>query len=92
MTTLESGPILARLHRVEGQVRGIARMVDQRAHCIDTVTQIAAASGALRVVALMLLDDHLRRCLAETDQAGGNTRDDTVREAMAAISRLVRSQ
>ncbi|PZR51673.1 CopY family transcriptional regulator [Xylanimonas oleitrophica] len=93
MAAADPSTVLARLHRVEGQVRGIAHMVDQQAYCIDVVTQISAASRALQSAALMLLlDDHLRNCLSEAAQTGGGVHDDKVREAMGAISRLVRSQ
>lgn len=80
--------VLARLKRVEGQVRGIARMVDDDTYCIDVLTQVSAATRALQGVALLLLDDHVRHCVAD-DVASGST--DKVDEAMVAIARLVRS-
>ena len=83
--------LLLRLHRVEGQVRGIARMVDEQAYCIDVLTQVSAASRALQSVALALLDQHLRHCLSQAAQVGGELLEEKVHEASAAIARLVRS-
>ncbi|MDQ1682414.1 MAG: CsoR family transcriptional regulator, copper-sensing transcriptional repressor [Frankiaceae bacterium] len=82
---------LKRLKRVEGQVRGIQRMVDEDAYCIDVLTQIAAATRALEAVALALLEDHLEHCVAEALAKGGDEAQDKVREASRAIARLVRS-
>ncbi len=79
--------VLARLRRVEGQVRGLQRMVEEDQYCIDILTQVAAASNALKKVALGLLDDHIRHCVAE----GTEPEKDMVAEATAAIERLVRS-
>jgi len=83
--------LVVRLHRVEGQVRGIARMVDQDAYCIDVLTQVSAASRALQSVALALLDEHLRHCLTDAATAGEQAHDAKVTEASEAIARLVRS-
>ena len=66
-------------------------MVDDRAYCIDVLTQVSAASRALQSVGLLLLDEHLRHCLAEASHAGGEVHDAKVAEASAAIARLVRS-
>jgi len=77
-----------RLHRVEGQVRGIAAMVEQDRYCIDILTQVAAASRALQGVALALLEEHMRRCLATP---GITTPESMLTEASEAIARLVRS-
>ena len=82
---------LKRLRRVEGQVRGIQRMVDEDAYCIDVLTQIAAATRALEAVALALLEDHLEHCVAEALAKGGDEAQAKVREASRAIARLVRS-
>ncbi|MDQ1725085.1 MAG: CsoR family transcriptional regulator, copper-sensing transcriptional repressor [Frankiaceae bacterium] len=82
---------LKRLKRVEGQVRGLQRMVDEDAYCIDVLTQIAAATRALEAVALALLEDHLEHCVAEALAKGGDEAQDKVREASRAIARLVRS-
>jgi DNA-binding FrmR family transcriptional regulator len=80
-----------RLRRIEGQVRGIQRMVDEDAYCIDVLTQISAATKALESVALELLGDHLNHCVREAVAGGGPDADEKVREANAAIARLVRS-
>ncbi|ADG76540.1 protein of unknown function DUF156 [Cellulomonas flavigena DSM 20109] len=82
---------LARLRRVEGQVRGIARMVEEDTYCIDVLTQVSAASRALQAVALGLLDDHLAHCVVEAARAGGPEQLAKLREANEAIARLVRS-
>lgn len=83
--------LLKRLRRAEGQVRGIARMVEDETYCIDVLTQISAASRALERVALSLLEDHLAHCVAEAVAEGGDAADEKVREASHAIARLVRS-
>ena len=80
-----------RLRRVEGQVRGIQRMVDEESYCIDVLTQISAATGALQSVALELLDDHLGHCVREAITTGAPDAEAKVAEASAAIARLVRS-
>jgi DNA-binding FrmR family transcriptional regulator len=79
--------VLARLRRVEGQVRGLQRMVEKDEYCIDILTQVTAASNALKKVAVNLLDDHIRHCLVERPEED----KDMVREATAAIERLVKS-
>jgi DNA-binding FrmR family transcriptional regulator len=79
--------VLARLKRVEGQVRGLQNMVSDDAYCIDILTQITAASNALKKVAVGLLDDHIRHCVAHETEEG----KDMVREATAAIERLVKA-
>jgi DNA-binding FrmR family transcriptional regulator len=80
-----------RLRRIEGQVRGLQRMVDEDTYCIDVLTQVSATTSALQSVALGLLDDHLRHCVTEAVAAGGPDGAAKVAEATAAISRLVRS-
>jgi DNA-binding FrmR family transcriptional regulator len=81
-----------RLRRIEGQVRGLQRMVDEDTYCIDVLTQVAAVTKALQGVALGLLDDHLRHCVTEAVRAdGGAGGDDKVAEAMGAVGRLLRS-
>jgi DNA-binding FrmR family transcriptional regulator len=80
-----------RLRRVEGQVRGVARMVEEDAYCIDVLTQVAAATKALQSVALQLLDDHLAHCVRDAMAGGGAEADAKVAEASAAIARMVRS-
>jgi DNA-binding FrmR family transcriptional regulator len=79
--------ILARLRRIEGQVRGLQRMVEGDDYCIDILTQITAASNGLKRVAVRLLDDHIRHCVAQ----GTEEEKDMVGEASAAIERLVKS-
>lgn len=83
--------LLKRLSRVEGQVRGIARMVDNDKYCIDILTQVSAATSALETVALSLLADHLSHCVAEAAAEGGPVAEEKIREANEAIARLVRS-
>jgi CsoR family transcriptional regulator, copper-sensing transcriptional repressor len=83
--------IRARLRRIEGQVRGLQRMVDEDAYCIDILTQISAASRALQGVALELLDAHLDHCVREAIDGGGPEADAKIAEASAAIARLVKS-
>ena len=83
--------LLARLRRAEGQVRGIARMVDEDAYCIDIHTQVSAITKALESVALTLLEDHLGHCVAQATAEGGPVAEEKLREANAAIARLVRS-
>ena len=79
--------VLARLRRIEGQVRGLQRMVDNDEYCIDILTQINAATGALKKVAVGLLDDHIRHCVVNQTEEG----KDMIEEATAAIDRLVKS-
>lgn len=83
--------LLKRLRRAEGQVRGIARMVDDDQYCIDILTQVSAVTKALENVALSLLDDHLSHCVAEAAQQGGPVAEEKLKEANQAIARLVRS-
>lgn len=83
--------LLKRLRRAEGQVRGIARMVEEDKYCIDILTQVSAATKALETVALSLLGDHLTHCVAEATAEGGAVAQEKLREANEAIARLVRS-
>jgi len=83
--------LLKRLRRAEGQVRGIQRMVEEDVYCIDVLTQVSAATKALETVALALLEDHLSHCVAEATREGGDVAEEKIREASAAIARLVRS-
>lgn len=83
--------LLVRLSRIEGQVRGIARMVEQDRSCIDTLTQITAVHGALQQVVLALLSNHLKECLIDAARAGGVEQDAKLNEAADAIARLIRS-
>jgi CsoR family transcriptional regulator, copper-sensing transcriptional repressor len=82
---------LRRLGRIEGQIRGVARMVENDSYCIDVLTQISAATKALEAVALALLDEHLTHCVSDAVQQGGDVADQKISEASAAIARLVRS-
>ena len=81
---------LRRLRRIEGQARGLQRMVDEEKYCIDILTQISAMTSALEAVALGLLDDHLRHCVVDAARASGSEADAKIAEATAAIARLVR--
>jgi DNA-binding FrmR family transcriptional regulator len=82
---------LQRLRRIEGQVRGLQRMVDEDKYCIDILTQVSAVTRALQSVALGLMEDHLEHCVAEAAAEGGDVAAAKVREASDAIVRLVRS-
>ena len=81
----------ARLRRVEGQVRGLQRLVDQDAYCIDVLTQISAVNAALRKVAVALLDDHLRHCVVAAVTSPHGDGDAKLTEATRAIERLLRA-
>ena len=80
-----------RLRRIEGQVRGLQRMVEEDKYCIDVLDQVAAVTKALQAVAIELLDDHLSHCVADAVTAGGSAAEAKIAEASAAIARLVRS-
>ena len=82
---------LKRLRRIEGQVRGLAKMVEDDKYCIDGLTQGSAVNGALQSVALGLLEDHLAHCVAQAAAEGGDVAAEKIREASDAITRLVRS-
>jgi CsoR family transcriptional regulator, copper-sensing transcriptional repressor len=82
---------LKRLRRVEGQVRGLQKMVEQETYCIDVLTQVSAVTKALQAVSLGLLEDHVRHCVVEAARESDEAADAKVREASAAIARLVRS-
>ena len=82
---------LARLRRIEGQARGIHRMVDEDAYCIDILTQVSALTAALENVALGLLEDHLKHCVVHAARTGGPEAEQKIDEASRAIARLVRS-
>jgi CsoR family transcriptional regulator, copper-sensing transcriptional repressor len=83
--------VLARLRRVEGQIRGLQRMVEQDTYCIDILTQVSAATRALQAVALTLLEDHIGHCVSDAIANGGPEADAKIKEATAAIERLVKS-
>ena len=82
---------LKRLRRIEGQARGLQRMVEDEKYCIDILTQVSAMTKALQAVSLGLLEEHLSHCVVEAAKAGGREAEDKVREASDAIARLVRS-
>src|SRR5680860_302373 len=82
---------LRRLRRIEGQARGLQRMVEEEKYCIDILTQVSAMTKALQSVALGLLDEHLSHCVVDAARTGGPEADAKVQEASAAIARLVRS-
>jgi DNA-binding FrmR family transcriptional regulator len=82
---------LTRLRRIEGQVRGLQKMVDDDKYCIDILTQVSAVTSALQSVALGLLEDHLGHCVAQATAEGGDVAAEKVREASEAIARLVKS-
>ena len=89
--TSHKDAVQKRLRRVEGQVRGLQRMVEEDQYCIDVLTQISATTKALQAVALELLEDHLGHCVTHAIEAGGPDATEKVREAAAAIERLVKS-
>ena len=82
---------VARMKRIEGQARGISRMIEEEAYCIDILTQVSAITSALENVALGLLDDHLRHCVTEAVGEGGDSAEAKLKEASQAIARLVKS-
>jgi DNA-binding FrmR family transcriptional regulator len=82
---------LRRLRRIEGQVRGLQRMIEEDKYCIDILTQVSAATRALQSVALGLLEEHLSHCVTQAIAEGGDTAAEKVREASDAIARIVRS-
>jgi DNA-binding FrmR family transcriptional regulator len=84
--------ILRRLSRIEGQVRGVQRMVDEEAYCIDVLTQIAAVRNALDGVALRLLEEHTNHCVRDAVERGGSEADAKVGELMEAVERFARAR
>ena len=87
--TKDKSKVQARLRRIEGQVRGIQKMVDEDRYCIDVLTQVNATRAALESVALQLLAEHTEHCVAEAIRSGGGTKK--VRELNEAVERMVRS-
>ncbi len=83
--------VLRRLRRIEGQVRGLQRMVEEDRYCINVLEQVAAATSALQSVALVLLDEHLAHCVSASVRGGGAEAEAKLAEASAAIARLVRA-
>ncbi|HLS44230.1 MAG TPA: metal-sensitive transcriptional regulator [Ornithinicoccus sp.] len=82
---------LKRLARIEGQIRGISKMVDNDTYCIDILTQVSAATKALQAVSLGLLEDHISHCVVDAARESEEAKTAKVQEASAAIARLVRS-
>lgn len=89
--TADKDAYLKRLRRIEGQIRGLQRMVENDEYCIDVLTQISAATKALQAVSLGLLDEHLKHCVAQAAAEGGQVAEEKLAEASAAIGRLVKS-
>ncbi|MER7013579.1 metal-sensitive transcriptional regulator [Saccharopolyspora sp. NPDC000359] len=89
--TQDKDNYLKRLARIEGQVRGLARMIEEDKYCIDILTQVSAVTKGLQAVSLRLLDEHLKHCVAEALAEGGQNADQKVKEASDAIARLVKS-
>ena len=87
----EKSTVLKRLRRIEGQVRGLQKMVETDQYCIDILDQVSATTRALQAVALKLLDDHLSHCVLNAVAAGGSESEEKIAEASSAIARLVRS-
>jgi CsoR family transcriptional regulator, copper-sensing transcriptional repressor len=83
--------IQKRLRRIEGQIRGLQRMIDEDKYCIDVLDQVAAATKALQAVAIELLEDHLAHCVSDAITEGGKNAEEKITEAAAAIARLVKS-
>jgi CsoR family transcriptional regulator, copper-sensing transcriptional repressor len=90
--TMNKDDYLKRLRRIEGQVRGLQRMIDSDTYCIDVLTQVSAVTSALQSVAIGLLDEHVRGCVADAAKEGDQTQADAmVTEATRAIERLIKS-
>ena len=83
--------LLGRLRRVEGQVRGLQRMIEEDRYCIDVLTQVSSATRALQGVATTMLDDHVRHCVRDAVGQGPDAADEKVDEALEVIHRLIRS-
>jgi len=89
--TANKDDYLKRLRRIEGQTRGLQKMIEDDKYCIDVLTQISAATKALQSVALRLLDEHMASCMVDAAKADGQESETKIREASDAIARLVRS-
>ena len=83
--------LIKRLHRIEGQVRGVERMIEEERYCIDVLTQISAVQTALESLSVKLLEDHVRHCVADALTEGGTAADERLTEATTAIARLIKS-
>jgi DNA-binding FrmR family transcriptional regulator len=89
--TMSKDDYLKRLRRIEGQVRGLQRLIEEDTYCIDVLTQVSATTSALQSVAVGLLDQHLHHCVADAIVAGGDEGQAKVTEATKAIERLIKS-
>ncbi len=87
----EKDAVSKRLRRIEGQVRGVEKMIQEDRYCIDVLTQISAIQSGLKAVALGLLDDHMSHCVVEAARQGGEEEERKLAEVSDAIARLVRS-
>lgn len=87
----EKDDVLKRLRRIEGQARGLQRMVEEEKYCIDILTQVSAMNRALQSFALGLLDEHMAHCVVDAAREGGPEAEAKLKEASDAIARLVRS-
>jgi CsoR family transcriptional regulator, copper-sensing transcriptional repressor len=85
-----SDELQARLRRIEGQVRGLQRMIDEDRYCIDVLTQISSATKALQGVATTLLDEHVRHCVRDAIDQGADNADEKIEEALEVIHRLIK--
>jgi DNA-binding FrmR family transcriptional regulator len=89
--TANKDDVLKRLRRIEGQVRGLQRLVEEDTYCIDVLTQVSATTKALQSFALTMMDDHLHSCVADAIAQGGDQAQEKIGEASQAIARMVRS-
>jgi CsoR family transcriptional regulator, copper-sensing transcriptional repressor len=89
--TASKGDLVKRLKRIEGQVRGLQRMIEEDTYCIDVLTQVASTTKALESVAFLLLDDHMHHCLVKAAEKGGKEKDKKIDEASKAIKRFFRT-
>ncbi|WP_244905344.1 metal-sensitive transcriptional regulator [Streptomyces agglomeratus] len=89
--TANKDDVLKRLRRIEGQVRGLQRLVEEDTYCIDVLTQVSATTKALQSFALTMMDDHLQSCVADAIAQGGDQAQDKIAEASQAIACMVRS-
>ncbi|OEJ35265.1 metal-sensitive transcriptional regulator [Streptomyces subrutilus] len=89
--TANKDDVLKRLRRIEGQVRGLQRLVEEDTYCIDVLTPVSATTKALQSFALTMMDDHLQSCVADAIAQGGEAAQDKITEASQAIARMVRS-
>jgi DNA-binding FrmR family transcriptional regulator len=87
----DKADIQKRLRRIEGQVRGLQKMVEEDRYCIDILEQVASAKKALEAAAVLLFDDHLRHCIADAVAAGGPEAEKKLTEATAAVARLLKT-